>query len=163
MTDQLTGLYNRHSLSHLLPKYFNSTSGHTTPLSLMVLDIDHFKHINDTYGHTRGNDVLKKFGQLISSSFRSEDLVARYGGEEFVVLMAHAPIEHALEKAEELRKYIESHLIEGLKITISIGIASADSHADFEALFNQADSALYNAKNSGRNQTIIYPVNSIAV
>ena len=163
MTDQLTGLYNRHSLSHLLPKYFNSTSAHTTPLSLLVLDIDHFKHINDTYGHTRGDDVLKKFGQLISSSFRSEDLVARYGGEEFVVLMAHAPIEHALEKAEELRKYIETHLIEGLKITISIGIASADSHADFEELFNQADSALYHAKNSGRNQTIIYPVNSIAV
>lgn len=79
------------------------------------------------------------------------------------MLMAHAPIEHALEKAEELRKYIESHLIEGLKITISIGIASADSHAAFETLFNQADSALYNAKNSGRNQTIIYPVNSIAV
>ncbi len=59
MTDQLTGLYNRHSLSHLLPKYFNSTSGHTTPLSLMVLDIDHFKHINDTYGHTCGDDVVR--------------------------------------------------------------------------------------------------------
>ncbi len=163
MTDQLTGLYNRHSLAQLLPKYFSHSVRYSSPLSLLVLDIDHFKHINDSYGHSRGDDVLRKFGQLIIENFRSEDLTARYGGEEFIVLMANSPVQNAHKKAEELRKHIATHLIEGLKITISIGVSSADSQTSFDELFNQADSALYHAKESGRNQTVIYPVNSIEV
>jgi two-component system cell cycle response regulator len=156
MTDQLTGLYNRHSLVQLLPKYFSHSVRHSSPLSLLVLDIDHFKHINDNYGHTKGDDVLRKFGQLITANFRSEDLIARYGGEEFVVIMANSTHDDAIEKAELLRTHIEKHLIEGVKVTISIGVACADSHSNFELMFNQADTALYHAKESGRNQTITY-------
>jgi len=159
MTDQLTGLYNRHSLVQLLPKYFSHSVRHSTPLSVLVLDIDHFKHINDNYGHSKGDDVLRKFGQLITANFRSEDLVARYGGEEFVVIMANSNHDDAIEKAELLRTHIESHLIEGLKVTISIGVACADSHSNFEHMFNQADTALYHAKENGRNQTITYTSN----
>ena len=163
MTDQLTGLYNRHSLNQLLPKYFSHSVRHSCPLSLLVLDIDHFKHINDTYGHTKGDDVLRKFGQLILANFRSEDLVARYGGEEFVVIMANSPPEDAIEKAEQLRTFVENHLIEGLKVTISIGVTSADNHSNFDFMFNQADTALYHAKENGRNQTITYPLDAVAV
>ena len=156
MTDQLTGLYNRHSLVQLLPKYFSHSVRHSSPLSLLVLDIDHFKHINDNYGHSKGDDVLRKFGQLITANFRSEDLIARYGGEEFVVIMANSTHDDAIEKAELLRTHIEKHLIEGVKVTISIGVACADSHSNFELMFNQADTALYHAKENGRNQTITY-------
>ncbi|MCP3851597.1 MAG: diguanylate cyclase [Gammaproteobacteria bacterium] len=159
MTDQLTGLYNRHSLVQLLPKYFSHSVRHSTPLSVLVLDIDHFKYINDNYGHSKGDEVLSKFGQLITANFRSEDLVARYGGEEFVVIMANSNHDDTIEKAELLRTHIESHLIEGLKVTISIGVACADSHSNFEHMFNQADTALYHAKKNGRNQTITYASN----
>lgn len=163
MTDQLTGLYNRHSLVQLLPKYFSHSVRHSSPLSLLVLDIDHFKHINDNYGHTKGDDVLRKFGQLITANFRSEDLIARYGGEEFVVIMANSCNKDAIEKAELLRTHIEQHLVEGLKITISIGVACADSHSNFEHMFNQADTALYHAKENGRNQTITYSASETVV
>lgn len=156
MTDQLTGLYNRHSLVQLLPKYYSRSVRHSSPLSLLVLDIDHFKLINDHYGHTKGDDVLRKFGQLITANFRSEDLIARYGGEEFVVIMADSTQDDAIEKAELLRNHMEQNLIEGLEITISIGVACADSHSNFELMFNQADTALYHAKESGRNRTITY-------
>jgi len=163
MTDQLTGLYNRHSLAHLLPKYFSQSTRHSQPLSLLVLDIDHFKHVNDTYGHTKGDDVLSKFAQLVTANFRSEDLVARYGGEEFVVIMANSTVDDAIEKAEILRKYVANHLIEGLKVTISIGVTCADNQADFDSMFNQADEALYHAKENGRNQTISYPMDVVTV
>ncbi len=163
MTDQLTGLYNRHSLVQLLPKYFSHSVRHSTPLSLLVLDIDHFKHINDDHGHTKGDNVLRKFGQLITANFRSEDLIARYGGEEFVVIMANSPHDDAIEKAEQLRTHIESHLIEGLKVTISIGVACADNNSNFELMFNQADTALYHAKDSGRNQTITFSSPEVVV
>lgn len=162
MTDQLTGLYNRHSLVHLLPKYFSPSVRRSQPLSLLVLDIDHFKHINDTYGHTKGDDVLKKFAQLITANFRSDDLVARYGGEEFVV-MANSTADEAIEKAEQLRNYIANNLIEGLNLTISIGVTCADSRSNFDFMFNQADTALYHAKENGRNQTIRYPLDAVAV
>lgn len=163
MTDQLTGLYNRHSLAQLLPKYFSHSIRHSSPLSLLVLDIDHFKHINDTYGHAKGDDVLRKFGEIITENFRSEDLIARYGGEEFVVIMANSTREDAMEKAELLRTYLENHFIEGLKVTISIGVTFADNNSNFDFMFNQADTALYHAKENGRNQTISYPLNAIAV
>ncbi len=159
MTDPLTGLYNRHSLTQLLPKYFS----HSTPLSLLVLDIDHFKHINDNHGHSKGDDVLRKFGQLITANFRSEDLLVRYGGEEFVVIMANSSLDHATEKAEQLRTHIEDHLIEDLKVTISIGVTSADNHSNFELMFDQADTALYHAKESGRNQTITFSSPEVVV
>jgi diguanylate cyclase (GGDEF)-like protein len=122
----------------------------------MVLDIDHFKLINDNYGHSKGDDILKKFGQLITANFRSEDLVARYGGEEFVVIMGNSSHTDAIDKAELLRTYIEGNLIEELKLTISIGVACADNNSNFELMFNQADTALYHAKENGRNQTVTY-------
>lgn len=158
MTDQLTGLYNRHSLAKLLPKYFSHSVRHSSPLSLLLLDIDHFKRINDTYGHSKGDDVLRKFAQLITVNFRAEDLIARYGGEEFVVLMDNSSKEDAIEKANALRTYIENTPIEDIKITISIGVASTTNNSNFEILFNQADTALYHAKENGRNQTITYPL-----
>jgi two-component system cell cycle response regulator len=163
MTDQLTGLYNRHSLTQLLPRYFSHSVRHSCPLSLMVLDIDHFKQINDNYGHAKGDDVLRTFGQLITNNFREEDLVARYGGEEFVVIMANSPVEDAIEKAEQLRSYVEKNAIEGLDVTISIGVTSANTNTDFDSMFYVADEALYEAKENGRNQTITHPMDMVTI
>lgn len=162
MTDQLTGLYNRHSLVKLLPKYFNRSVRYSSPLSLLVIDIDHFKHINDTYGHTKGDDILKELAQLITNAFRSEDLIIRYGGEEFVIIMADSSEKNALKKADALRAKVENNYIKGIKITISVGVASTIKNSNFKTLFNQADKALYHAKENGRNQIITYPLMNTA-
>ncbi|MCU7833565.1 MAG: GGDEF domain-containing protein, partial [gamma proteobacterium symbiont of Lucinoma myriamae] len=135
---------------------------YSSPLSLLVIDIDHFKHINDTYGHTKGDDILKELAQLITNAFRSEDLIIRYGGEEFVIIMADSSEKNALKKADALRAKVENNYIKGIKITISVGVASTIKNSNFKTLFNQADKALYHAKENGRNQIITYPLMNTA-
>ena len=156
MTDQLTGLYNRHSLFDLGPKYLSDAKRHGFSVSLLVIDLDHFKNVNDTHGHGVGDIVLKAVGQVLNDSCRTEDIVARFGGEEFVMLLSHCDIDFAFTKAESVRKAIEKSKPNDLTITASIGVAAFSKDDDFESLFDKADKAVYQAKDSGRNKAVIH-------
>ena len=155
MTDQLTGLYNRHSLFDIGPKYISDAKRHKFPVSLLVIDLDHFKNVNDTHGHGVGDIVLKTIGQALNDNCREEDFVARFGGEEFVMLLSHCDLDFAATKAETLRAAIESAKPNGLTITASIGVAAYSINDNFESLFEKADRSVYEAKDSGRNRIAI--------
>ena len=153
MTDQLTGLYNRHSLSDMAPKFLSESCRHGIPLSLVVVDVDHFKMVNDTYGHSTGDVVLIEIGKVLKTSCRNEDFAARFGGEEFVLLFPHCSLGDAANKAEQIRQQIERLKPEGISLTASFGVSclSLDKFCTFDELFNDADMAVYKAKESGRN------------
>ena len=152
LTDHLTGLYNRHSLYDLGPKYISNSQRHDSPLSLLVIDLDHFKKVNDIHGHGVGDLVLKAVANIMQDACRTEDIVARFGGEEFIMLLSSCDLKNAINKAEALRKDIESCKPEGLTITASIGVAQLSADDDFDTLFNKADNAVYEAKDTGRNK-----------
>ena len=156
MTDQLTGLYNRHSLFDIGPKYLSDARRHKFSVSLLVIDLDHFKSINDTHGHGVGDFVLKEIGQVLNQNCRNEDFVARFGGEEFVMVISHCDIDFALTKAESIRRSIEESQPNGLTITASIGAVALTQDDDFESLFDKADKALYEAKETGRNKVVAH-------
>lgn len=156
MTDQLTGLYNRHSLFDIAPKYLSDAKRHNFPVSLLVFDLDHFKNVNDTHGHGVGDIVLKAVGQVLNDNCRTEDIVARFGGEEFVMLLSHCDIDSAFAKAESIRLAIEKSKPHDLTITASIGVAAFSKDDNFENLFDKADKAVYEAKESGRNKVIMH-------
>lgn len=157
MTDQLTGLYNRHSLFDIGPKYLSDAMRHDFSVSLLVIDLDYFKNINDTHGHGVGDSVLKSVGEVLNDNCRPGDFVARFGGEEFVMVLTHCDIDYAATKAEQLRQEIEKAKPYDLTITVSIGAATFNKNDDFESLFEKADRAVYKAKDSGRNRVVIYP------
>ncbi|MEI9993856.1 MAG: PleD family two-component system response regulator [Rhizomicrobium sp.] len=161
ITDQLTGLHNRRYMARHLDNLVASAGRNGKPLAFLILDIDHFKQVNDGHGHDIGDEVLKEFANRISANVRGIDLACRYGGEEFVVVMPDTDMGLAYSIAERLRKSIETTPIAisraptRLNITISIGIAGskgADDSAD--ALLHRADQALYSAKRSGRNRVV---------
>lgn len=163
VTDQLTGLYNRRYLASHLSAMFDRAFWTGRPLSVMVLDLDHFKHVNDTYGHDAGDKVLQTFAERIRASVRGIDLACRYGGEEFVVAMPDTEKLEAQIVAERLREDIASRRIvlnsgrDELQVTVSIGIASTeDGPKDDNAqkLIKRADEALYTAKETGRNRVV---------
>ena len=156
MTDQLTGLYNRHSLFDIGPKYLSDAKRHKFPVSLLVFDLDHFKNVNDTYGHAVGDIVLQLIGQVLQENCRNEDFVARFGGEEFVMLLSHCDLDFAVTKAESLRQVIEMSKPNDSTMTASIGVAVFSEDDDFESLFDKADKAVYEAKESGRNKVMVY-------
>lgn len=157
MTDQLTGLYNRHSLFELAPKYISDANRHEFPISLLVIDLDFFKVVNDTHGHNIGDVVLKAVGKVLMKNCREEDFVARFGGEEFVMLLSHCDLDFAAIKADAIRQAIEESKPHGLTITASIGAAALTDDDDFESLFEKADKAIYQAKESGRNKVVFSP------
>jgi diguanylate cyclase (GGDEF)-like protein len=157
-TDPLTGIRNRRALLDLAQREFERFRRRRHPLSLLMLDIDHFKRVNDTYGHEAGDCVLKEAAQRMVSSVRPYDTVARWGGEEFVVLSPHCGFADALVLAERIRKTITLRPIpygpEGqtLSITSCVGVASAGpGMEEFELVLRAADRALYTAKHRGRN------------
>lgn len=159
ITDGLTGLYNRHYLDTHLANMVAASLEKSKPVSLLIMDMDHFKSVNDTYGHDVGDEVLKQLAKVITDSTRSADLVARFGGEEFVVLMPETPFNSAFEVAERMRGAIEltpfkvSHEVSELNKTVSIGLSTLNLNGDTpELLLKRADTSLYQAKNSGRNQ-----------
>ncbi len=154
MTDQLTTCHNRHSLSDYAPKYIKDAIRYHYPLSIMILDLDYFKKINDEFGHTTGDVVLAAVGKLLMSSCRQGDIVSRIGGEEFLILLPHCNIYDAMHKAENIRSMIELAKPSDLKVTASIGVASLiKQHGeDFDRLYKAADCAVYNSKENGRNQ-----------
>lgn len=164
ITDSLTGLYNRHYLNAHLDNLVMQALNNNKPLSLIILDVDHFKMVNDTYGHDIGDQVLKQIAEMAIRSIRSADLAARFGGEEFVVLMPETDAAQATEAAERIRSYIEktpikvSHSIGELKKTVSIGVAFLNDIGDSgQALLKRADEALYKAKHAGRNRVLSAP------
>ncbi len=159
ITDGLTGLHNRRYLERHLAGLVDQARQRQRPLSLLLLDIDFFKQVNDTHGHEAGDDVLREFSRRIRRTVRSVDLVCRLGGEEFVVVMPETEIRIAALVGERIRERIASQpfLIEGgeekLDITVSIGLAARGDAADQpETLLRRADDALYQAKREGRNR-----------
>ncbi|MBT6031309.1 MAG: PleD family two-component system response regulator [Kordiimonadaceae bacterium] len=159
VTDSVTNLYNRHFLSTHLDNIFSSENEKPTNVSLLMLDIDFFKIVNDTYGHASGDEVLEEFSKRISSNMRSIDLVARYGGEEFTVIMPETDAEFALFIAERLRRTIcdkpfeISGSAEPINITVSIGASIVSEECNTkEKLLAAADKGLYKAKETGRNK-----------
>ncbi|HEV7165389.1 MAG: diguanylate cyclase [Gammaproteobacteria bacterium] len=156
MQDHLTGLYNRTGLNELSPKYFAEATSDDAPLSLMLIDLDHFKNINDTHGHVAGDKVLALTSAMLKNACREEDLVARVGGEEFVMLMGQCGIEQAAKLAESVRKKIEALKPDGIQVTASIGVTGRPlgKEVGFDDLFKAADRAVYEAKNQGRNRVV---------
>ena len=155
MTDHLTGVYNRHALIEMSIKSISEAIRHNFELCLVVADIDHFKAVNDTYGHAIGDLVLKAFSSLVREECRGEDFVARFGGEEFVIVLTHCSIKSAKAKIEIIREKIEKLNPENISITASFGIATLKKETGkfgFDELFNEADKAVYIAKENGRNQ-----------
>ena len=166
VTDGLTRLYNRHYLDTHLKNLVRQAAEQERSLSLVIMDMDHFKQVNDTYGHAVGDEVLKSLAAIIVNTIRSADLAARYGGEEFVVLMPETDAMRAYEAAERLRRAVEmtnftiSHPEGSIKKTISIGYATMQHNDTPESFLKRADSALYEAKNSGRNKVLPLAANN---
>ncbi len=161
ITDQLTGLHNRRYMSRHLDTLMSNARKSERPLAFVIMDIDYFKQVNDTYGHDIGDEVLKEFAARIAANTRGIDLACRYGGEEFVVAMPDTDIAFATNIAERLRQSIETTPVKisrapgQLGITISIGIARCEGASDTaEALLHRADQALYRAKRTGRNKVV---------
>lgn len=155
--DYLTNLSNRRYFMEQAEAELHRALRYETPFALLMIDIDHFKQINDTYGHKTGDLVLQKLSELLKQSLREVDILGRIGGEEFAILLPESKLENAVEVAERLRTQIaNSMLVEengvAIRFTVSVGIALLDSgNKTLDALFAQADEALYKAKNSGRN------------
>ena len=160
--DALTGLYNRRHMTEYLETEFAYHTRHNSPLSLVILDIDHFKHLNDTYGHVVGDSVLAGLAEQLETVTRSEDLVARFGGEEFVIAARGIPCELALKIADRIRRVIEDvSLVPSspeVKITISAGVAGLPNRefTNPKELIDAADKALYQAKREGRNRVHLF-------
>ncbi len=156
--DALTRVYNKKFFLDSLQKEFAYCLRHRVALSAIMMDVDHFKKINDTHGHPAGDYVLARLAQKVSDTIRAEDLFARYGGEEFVLLLREAPEDKAFILAERVRRLIESTQFsfngQEMKVTISLGLATLvdGSFADGSALIAAADKYLYKAKQAGRNR-----------
>lgn len=154
--DQLTGLYNRHFLVERAHQSLSKIQRHQTALSIVLLDLDGFRHINDFNGHHVGDLVLQIVSKLLQESFRKEDVVARMGGEEFVILM-ESGIEEALDKTESVRQLLQNLKPMGLPLTGSFGVVNVNAdNLDFSLLMLLADEAVYKAKADGRNCIVCY-------
>ena len=155
--DGLTCIYNKRYFTETLEKEFDYSRRNSTGLAIILLDIDHFKPVNDTWGHAAGDFILKNLAQLIETDARGYDVFARYGGEEFVFLLRGAPLEAAIALAERVRCKVQEHTFnydEDLKVTISLGVSwwSGDgTYSKAEELIAASDRRLYEAKNAGRN------------
>lgn len=155
LSDALTGVANRRAFDYELDRRLSEWNRYRVPLSLLLLDIDHFKRLNDTYGHTSGDVVLREVAQRIAADCRETDLVARYGGEEFAVVMPNTPSSEAMKVAERIRCTIEASRVHiddcGLRVTISLGLSQIMRGEDRTSLVQRADAALYMSKQEGRN------------
>jgi two-component system cell cycle response regulator len=160
ITDALTGLYNRRYMESHVGTLVEQAIARGKPLTVLVLDIDYFKSVNDSFGHDAGDDVLREFAVRIKKSIRGIDLACRYGGEEFVVLMPETDLAVATMVAERLRRRIASEPFSinkgarAVEVTISIGIAGLGRDDDAAAVLKRADQALYRAKRDGRNRVV---------
>jgi diguanylate cyclase (GGDEF)-like protein len=158
-TDDLTGLNNRRAFYELSDAAIRQAQRYGHPVSFVMLDIDHFKAINDKHGHAVGDEVIRAFGQLLLDSYRSTDVACRFGGEEFAVLLPETDAEAALATSERLRTRVTectvSHHHAPVHFTTSLGVAELKSGQSLEQLIAEADNALYEAKRAGRNRTVM--------
>lgn len=159
--DPLTNLFNRRYLEETLERELARASRELYPLCIVMMDIDHFKNVNDTYGHEAGDIVLKALADTVTAQSRQGDFVCRFGGEEFVLVMPNIGIEVAKERVNSLHRFIASQYISfgrfNINLTMSMGIALYPKHGDTrELLMRAADRALYTAKNTGRNRVIVF-------
>jgi len=156
--DSLTNLRNRSWFDDALERQLKLAASRHHPMSLIILDIDNFKSVNDTYGHVVGDHVLTAVGSILNSSVRPTDLSARYGGEEFVIILPDTPLSPAIQIAERLRQQMESRNIrvenceDTIKVTISLGVAMSEEGEAPRAFVDRADQALYHAKDEGKNK-----------
>jgi diguanylate cyclase (GGDEF)-like protein len=160
VTDSLTGLYNRKHLMESLGGEIGRSSRYERPFALLIIDIDHFKKFNDTYGHLAGDEVLRKMGNVFRESIRSCDYAARYGGEEFVIVMPEIGHDEGVKAAERIRGSVAKEEIDAnghsVRVTISVGVASFPQHGDdAQAIISKADAALYQAKRRGRDRVVL--------
>lgn len=152
-SDNLTGIYNRHKFEILFALESERSRRFALPLSMLLIDIDHFKSVNDTYGHDVGDEVLKHLVTIVQENIRKIDIFARWGGEEFLVLSPGTDLQNMQLLAEKLRSAVESSIFPKVgKVTVSIGISTFAPEDTFTKLFKRADQGLYNAKEQGRNQ-----------
>jgi two-component system cell cycle response regulator len=162
LRDRLTGAYNRGAFDDRLNNEFSTSQRRGTPLALVLFDIDHFKRLNDTYGHQAGDTVLHQVAQCVQSTLRPEDVLARYGGEEFAVILKSVSSRSAHVMAERVRVAVEDHETEWngapIRATVSVGVVHAPSAKSVEGpaqLIATADAALYEAKHQGRNRVVM--------
>ncbi len=154
--DALTGLYNYGYFKEALHYEVEKSRRYKTPLSLLFLDIDDFKRVNDTLGHLKGDKIMRQVAAILKKGIRQADLLCRYGGDEFVMLLSQTPPDQAMVLAERLRQRIAqssmNRLEQGLKITVSIGVAGLEPEMSTESLIKEADEAHYRAKQAGKNR-----------
>jgi diguanylate cyclase (GGDEF)-like protein len=161
ITDPLTGRYNRRYIEDYLARELKLACRTGDPLTILMMDLDHFKEYNDTYGHIAGDMALKELGEILVGTVRRTDVVARYGGEEWIICLSHTSREGGTKIAEKLRKAVEKNifLLKGqeTRVTVSIGIATAPEDGnEYSAIVEAADTAMYLAKSNGRNQIHIF-------
>jgi diguanylate cyclase (GGDEF)-like protein len=165
-TDHLTGVCNRRHFFDLAAHAFDVSRRYRHPLSVMLFDVDHFKQVNDSWGHQIGDEILESVARIAGHHLRDADVIGRYGGEEFIVLLPESSARQAMIVAERIREGIAAHGIDTgkgtVKVTISAGIADALSEDTLDWLIRRADQALYEAKEAGRNRAMMYRPSSPA-
>lgn len=155
-TDPLTGVFNRQGIEEAIKVGLTEWRHSRKPLSIIMLDVDFFKQINDTHGHSVGDRVLAGLSELMQNNIRQDELLARWGGEEFVLVCRNAPLKQAGKLAEKLRTLVEGHRFENdINVSISIGVATLIDGETLDQLFVRADEALYKAKHAGRNRIVL--------
>ena len=158
LSDALTGVGNRRYFNHVIEaeigRYYRQNQ---VPFSVLIMDIDHFKKVNDEHGHLRGDGVLKALSKHVSELLRVSDEISRWGGEEFAVILPSADAQHAAVLAERIRQAVATCLFDGLGITLSIGVAQYARGQSLDEFMQRADAALYSAKQSGRNRVMTAP------
>ena len=154
ITDALTKVYNRLFLDEVLHKHYYNLLRNAEPCSLIMLDIDHFKSINDTYGHLVGDEVLIQFTSIVSKNIRKSDVFGRWGGEEFLIIAPSTTLNEAVQLAEKLRKIVENTRFEGIdkQVTVSLGVTECREELSLDGNIKKVDDALYRSKQNGRNQ-----------
>ncbi len=156
ITDKLTGIYNRRAFDMFMNQVMLEQKREKDPLTIILFDIDHFKTVNDNYGHLAGDATMKDIIKIAKASIRESDCICRWGGEEFLILLKNCSQENGILMAENIRRKVERHTIrfngQDIKVTISLGVIELQDGEHSDALLQRADNALYRAKSSGRNQ-----------
>jgi diguanylate cyclase (GGDEF)-like protein len=157
--DPLTGLYNRRHADHELPRLLTSADRYGQPLAMAMADLDLFKQVNDVHSYSVGDEVLRRFAQIMTENARGADVITRYGGEEFLLVMPQTSLAQAGVVCERLRREVELHpwdeVVPGLHVTVSIGVADSALHDGLVTLVGASDHALHQAKRSGRNRVVL--------
>jgi diguanylate cyclase (GGDEF)-like protein len=154
--DGLTGLLNRREIKSRSTSVLSQFSRTKNPLSVLMIDIDFFKKINDNHGHAEGDRVLKQIGRVLIKCGRKSDLISRFGGEEFLILLPDADLEKTMVFSKRIHSSVNKILIDGKALTVSVGISLFEGEMSFDEVVNNADIALYKAKSLGRNRTEVF-------